>query len=305
MTDVVDEYLAHFGVKGMKWGVRKEYSSSENQTNHRKLTKNQKRAVIGVTAAVAVGAIVAAGILANKSYQNRMVSKSASEFLSDLSANAAFSEKAKLGKEFVDSRLSGGDTYIPKGTNFFRTASRLETHIDSPKYATYINTDAASYRKSWGSTRSSELFKTKISTLANSKIAGRDSMVSLGQELLGGSKIKGSSGFRESVISDLISNGASKDRISGLNNKDLMDYWLDVKRGGSWESKASSSFFDYLSRNGYSGITDEVDTGRSKHAVVMINDAITKVTGSELTKFDKEAARRLYKSMLENGGSHS
>ncbi len=57
--DVVDDFLAHYGVRGMKWGIRKESSNGPRKP----LTKKQKLAVAG-TAAAGVTAIVAGAFIA-------------------------------------------------------------------------------------------------------------------------------------------------------------------------------------------------------------------------------------------------
>lgn len=65
MTQSTEEFLAHYGVKGMRWGRRRsEESSSEPKP---KMSREKKIAIaVGVTATVAVGAAVAFGILDKK-----------------------------------------------------------------------------------------------------------------------------------------------------------------------------------------------------------------------------------------------
>ena len=67
INDEVDEFLEHFGKKGMKWGVRnqpKTSTSAKSKEPKRKLTTGQKRAL---TVAVVGGAAIAAGVLAHRS----------------------------------------------------------------------------------------------------------------------------------------------------------------------------------------------------------------------------------------------
>lgn len=52
------DFLEHFGVKGMKWGVRTDSKQSSNRTP---LSSNQKRVVAGT--AVTVGAAATVAIL--------------------------------------------------------------------------------------------------------------------------------------------------------------------------------------------------------------------------------------------------
>ena len=80
----VDDYLAHYGVKGMRWGIRqKTYSeggtsapgkaSSTSSTStpreRRHLTEGQKKALkVGAGVAVVAGAVVVTGILAKNGH---------------------------------------------------------------------------------------------------------------------------------------------------------------------------------------------------------------------------------------------
>lgn len=64
MTEAVDDFLAHYGVKGMKWGKRRSNDSDEPRP---KMSREKKIAIaVGVGATVAVGAAVAFGILDKK-----------------------------------------------------------------------------------------------------------------------------------------------------------------------------------------------------------------------------------------------
>lgn len=65
MIILEDDYVEHFGTKGMKWGVRKKSSSGGEKKGMSDKTK--KRVKIGVGAAVVVGAAAAAIILSRNS----------------------------------------------------------------------------------------------------------------------------------------------------------------------------------------------------------------------------------------------
>jgi hypothetical protein len=64
-TDISDTTLEHFGVKGMKWGVRKD-RSSKSTGEAPKRTSRKKKIAIGVGAGMLATGAVAAGIVLKK-----------------------------------------------------------------------------------------------------------------------------------------------------------------------------------------------------------------------------------------------
>lgn len=65
MSEPVDDFLMHYGVKGMKWGKRR--ASDDSGEPKPKMSREKKVAIaVGVAATVAVGAAIAFGIMDQK-----------------------------------------------------------------------------------------------------------------------------------------------------------------------------------------------------------------------------------------------
>jgi hypothetical protein len=63
----VDDFLMHYGVKGMKWGRRRSGDAVEPSEPKPKMSREKKVAIaVGVAATVAVGAAIAFGVLDKK-----------------------------------------------------------------------------------------------------------------------------------------------------------------------------------------------------------------------------------------------
>ena len=165
--------LMHYGVKGMKWGVRKEYEYSsngygrgsvvtknQNQNQNNQVTTNKKKPMSRAKK-VAIGAAVTAGIVAGaygayklSSIRNANNINSGKAFveqsdrLNTKVSDLVNSAKTKItGKQYVD-------TYIEQGTTFSRiqTSSKFENHAF---YATYKKRDQEKYMGLFGKNLSS------------------------------------------------------------------------------------------------------------------------------------------------------
>ena len=177
--------LMHYGVKGMKWGVRKEYEYSsngygrgsvvtKNQNQNNQVTTNKKKPMSRAKK-VAIGAAVTAGIVAGaygtyklSSIRNANNINSGKAFveqsdrLNTKVSDLVNSAKTKItGKQYVD-------TYIEQGTTFSRiqTSSEFENHAF---YATYKKRDQEKYMGLFGKNLSSraEHDAKKAEKLAN------------------------------------------------------------------------------------------------------------------------------------------
>lgn len=82
-----------------------------------------------------------------------------------------------------------------------------------------------------------------------------------------------------------------KDQIVKSSTSEVADTWLTLNAGKAWTSPMAKKLISGLSEEGYVGFTDNVDSaGMSKHAVVLINNAMVKTTGSALSDTDIKAA---------------
>jgi hypothetical protein len=64
-TDSVEDFLAHYGVKGMRWGIRKTNEAEGGGGERKGLSEGQKKALkIGLAGAAITGAAVTTALLA-------------------------------------------------------------------------------------------------------------------------------------------------------------------------------------------------------------------------------------------------
>lgn len=70
--DDVYDYLEHFGVKGMKWGVRKERTSSSPDSSQKEGWSNKKKAAVILGSAAVAASLIAGGIYAKKHFNVKM-----------------------------------------------------------------------------------------------------------------------------------------------------------------------------------------------------------------------------------------
>ena len=139
-----DDYLEHYGVKGMKWGVRKDRGdrTPEQQARRDKAKSVAKKAAVGLAV---VGGAVAVGYATRNTPQVRMakfvVNSHKNVFKEDIKS-AASSAAFKLG----EARISGNvkraqrnsakltsNNDFRKASNIYEAANRLNVNKNPPK----------------------------------------------------------------------------------------------------------------------------------------------------------------------------
>ena len=136
-----DEYLEHFGIKGMKWGHRKErisYGSGKGKNGRKGLTDEQKKKLkkgiaIGAGVAAGVGLATYGGYKLNKKIVNNLKYKDLSKS-NDLFARASRNlSKAQLNKMRTNTYLDEAKSLRKAGKNYDNALEWAKFHNRSSK----------------------------------------------------------------------------------------------------------------------------------------------------------------------------
>ena len=158
----MSDYLIHYGVKGMKWGVRHDRERHLKDSSKRQKWSRKKKILVG--AAVAGGALtVLGGIYLYKELNTSLIGVSyhRGDYLKNLLSELSDSDGVSL----------------PKGTSFQRISSKaIEDYTTrGQEYVSYMFRDNARYKKrlpaeSWmqGSTSYIHKIKAKVDIKAPS-----------------------------------------------------------------------------------------------------------------------------------------
>ena len=109
--DTPGEALAHFGVKGMRWGIRKDRSASSAPNSSKAATVKKVAGGIGAVAMIGGAAFVA-----------HKLSQGGSLPISSLKASSQSAQQAALVKSFL-SGVDGGSEAEKYALQFLKAAS--------------------------------------------------------------------------------------------------------------------------------------------------------------------------------------
>jgi len=133
MSVEYDNYLTHYGVKGMKWGVRKDQKRSSRQprTEEQKAKRKQiaKKVAIGVGSA----AVVAGGAYAAYKFGPKLKNVSVKDLGSMRKSKAGKNSFAKVQSEFQNALASDIDTSVRKFNSYKQTAKNSVSLDNSRK----------------------------------------------------------------------------------------------------------------------------------------------------------------------------
>lgn len=279
--------LAHYGVKGMKWGVRRyqnkdgsltsagrkryndDVSKKEKQdkveTDEERKRRIRRNVIIGASA-VAAGLLVIGGMKCGMQYQ----------------INAKTLRKASWGVQEISTRvmdlnkMSDKDIVVKKGTKFQRISSKkFEDYSGEGKaiYTSYLKSDNAIYMHD---------MPDNINQWRKQHIINDGGKDAYKHVLKMNKDIKVASPKKVLEAYEHATGDKSPKHYRYMNfMTDLVDR----------EKPENKKFFDFLKKAGYNAIVDENDGGGTytKSPLILINPAadVENVTSKTITKLDQ------------------
>lgn len=318
-----DDFLAHAGVFGMKWGVRKSKEDivAERKTENKEfLTPDQRKLAITTGVAVGIGAIAVTSILRVKGLNKLKLAKRLDE---QLKVNKYLDDKLKVdifiatkelknatkykdiisqGKNFL---TEVDDVVLPKGSLFHRVAGQIENEISTPKFATYVDNDVLRYRETWKNlAMTKKHYKTTFETLSDAKIASLSNVDKIRINIMDKPDLKTGKTLRDDFIEEIMEYKEIWEKSSGVkitqsslqkkSPEEILKLTTGFGSDDSWKKESTKKLLTELKKQGYAGFTDKSDIGKNvAHPVILIDDVIFKTTSSILTDYERKIAKIL------------
>lgn len=256
-----DQELYHYGVKGMKWGIRryqnkdgtltskgkKRYEKSNDNSNDEDEIKNNKSRKILTKRNIAIGATAVGASLAvmGAMYVYKKT-------------NPTIHVKYMNFGEIIDiNSLSSKDIVVKKGTKFHRVSSKsVEDYAEDGKriYTSYLKSDARIYK---------EEMPKFIRKWGNQGIISDDGKTSYEHIMKMNKDIKAPS---KKLMAEIYM------KVTGNNEVDSGRYQRFMENLNNNDNPDTKKFFQYVKNLGYNAILDENDAGNfTKSPLILLN----------------------------------
>lgn len=294
--------LAHYGVKGMHWGIRKKRETSDRQTSSTAMvpaaTKSEKKTYFGLTGKqIAIGATILVGV----GVAAVVLKKSGALQMTDLAKGrheSTLSTGAEKIERILTKHADKPEMTFPMGQSFSRISKVAETELRNGTYATYTPKDVAAYKAFWpgghhidikalGEIRAPDL-KTRFDTMTE--------LIDKKQDFTGGKT------YRQ-YLAGKQRTRAARAWVRKASAAELAKHQYAELAGGSWGRGIGPVYLDALRKKGFSAMFDDTDStnGLSDAAMVLINKNMFEITSNnKLSKLQLDQAYADYKRLLSS-----
>lgn len=259
--------LYHYGVKGMKWGVRRYQNKDGSLTPAGKKryeddkTADQKKS--NLKRNILIGAGVAAGILA---VSGAIYLHKTNSYHTSINLNSL-----KRGKYAVDAM--GTDMVLPKGSTMFRTATH-DTLRGDLAYASITNADKNRYILRMSDMyRGRDMYQMKIKALNDIKAPSEQKQFDMFVDLLVNDKK-----FSEEVSYNPygITKNVFGNREAAIEFAKEYKYENFITRMIDYDKtkddSSLSTFVNYVKKNGYNTLIDVNDISTTSDTPIIVLD---------------------------------
>lgn len=292
--------LIHFGIKGMKWGFRKQRESSGDKsrvkTNEQKPNTHNEppKKYFGLTKKQA---LIGAGVLVGIGVAAVVLHKTKGFPFANLEKGLA---NSTLGKGRLEELLTKhGKTSMesfPKGHIFTRFSRVAETEVRNGAYSVYTPKDVANYTVGWTSKH-----KIKIETLGDIKSPSLQTRFDTMADLVDKPIPEFADKTLRKHLLRIQSTRNSKAWVKRASAEDLGKYYYASVTGNVWEKNpVGKAYLARLREQGYDAMIDDRDTGGlAEAAMVLINKNMFQIKSNDaINRVDIDAAYEELKKLL-------
>ncbi|QED11509.1 membrane protein [Arthrobacter phage Qui] len=290
MSNEVEDFLAHYGVMGMKWGKRKARDTSDSELGSdtkvdpeevkKRFGVTKKQAIIG--ASVILGGIAVGVILANKgNIKTAILEKNGA-------ANSKLNKVEVLAK-FKDAHGDSTDFSFPQGQVFSRMSRVAETTVREGSYAAHTPKDIANYTSTWW--WHADRTQVRIEATETIKVPSMKKRLDTVKEMvdspLSGSAYGGKT-LRE-VLAQKETHLAAKAWVRSAPTEVIAEKAYNDMFQRGFTAHLGKEFLDKLRDQGYGAMRDDNDflNKVSDSPMIFLNSDKFKVASSKVIGFDE------------------